>query len=129
MPESVPIRACLPQDLDEIAVLQHVPGHRAFQNRCDILADSGKDSPVLSAPPYHGIQPVGGILILKQQINFIQIVHGGTADFPVFYDFIPDMLQNDHHGKVFQPLSHIPDLEDHQPVGDLHVGGMTEDGQ
>ena len=82
------VRGRLVQHDNELAVGKHRPRRMALQEVVHILCDSSTVRPILTHTLPEGKEEVGGILVLEQQINFINEDKCVPAFRPVLGDAV-----------------------------------------
>ncbi len=78
-----------------------------------------------SLPNLHGVG--GGLLFLKQQMEFIDVVAGAYALGTVGGYAAPNLILDDEHAQLLQLLAQFLDVKANQAVLDIHVGPVVKD--
>ena len=125
--QDLAVSACLVQHVDEVAVFKDVFDFPGGQQVLDVLGDARGDTAPFSEslPDLHGVS--SRLLLLEQQMEFIDVVSGASAFGPVGGHAAPDMILDDEHAQLLQLLAQFLDVEADQAVLDIHVGPVVED--
>ena len=125
--QDLPVSACLVQHVDEVAVFKDVFDFPGRQQVLDVLGDARGDTAPLpeSLPDLHGVS--GGLFLLEQQMEFIDVVAGASAFRPVGSYAAPDLVLDDEHAQLLQLLAQFLDVKANQAVLDIHIGSVVKD--
>ena len=119
-----PVGAGLVEHDQEFTVGQHGPGRVGLEQIVHILGQAGAAGTILSNPLPKGEQKVGAVLMLEQQIDFIDIDPGIPPQAAVAGDSVEKAVQDHQHAHGEQLFAQLPDIIAGDAGAHVHIGGF-----
>lgn len=125
--QDLTVPACLVQHVDEVAVFEDILDLPGGKQVFDILGDARRNAAPLSESLPDLDRVGGGLFLLEQQMEFIDVITGASAFRPVGGHAAPDLVLDDEHAQLLQLLTQFLDVKADQAVLDIYVGPVVED--
>ena len=119
-----PVRRRLVEHDEELAVGQHGPGGVGLEEVVHILCDAGAAGPVFADTFPEGEQEVCAVLVLKQQVNFVDVDPGISSLLPVADDAVENAVQHHQHAHGQELAAQIPNVIAEDAGIGVHIGGL-----
>ena len=89
-----------------------------------ILCDAGAAGPVFADTFPEGEQEVCAVLVLKQQVNFVDVDPGISSLLPVADDAVENAVQHHQHAHGQELAAQIPNVIAEDAGIGVHIGGL-----